>query len=277
MTRGAPARAQFALAVSVPDEEIDLARAALLIAVEDDPGWGVDAAVAFLDGLAAEMDASLAGRAPHAQLELLAAHVHERCGFSGDHDDYYHPSNALLTQVLARRKGIPQTLALIYMEIARRHGVLLHPIGLPGHLVVRHARDQDAYLDPFHGTVLTEEACLEQLLGAGSREEVPPEFLTPLGPRAFLLRLLTNLKGAYLRAEPANLAGAIGACDRILLLFPKAYDELRDRGLLLMQLDQRLAALECFERYLSAVQDAEDAAQIRRHAQSLYQQLSRLN
>jgi regulator of sirC expression with transglutaminase-like and TPR domain len=277
MSKRSPARAQFAAVVADEDDRIDLARAALLISVEDDPGWSVEAAVAAIDGLAAGLGDSLFERAPHAQVERLASFLHDESGFTGDQEDYYHPRNALLTQVLARRTGIPITLALIYMEVARRHGIHLLPIGLPGHLVVRHARDRDAYIDPYFGAALTEEACVERVLGVGNVETLSPDLLEPLAPRPFLLRLLNNLKGAYLRSEPVNLPGAIGACDRILLVYPTAYEELRDRGLLLMQLDQHLAALECFERYLSLAPEAGDADQIRSHAQALYQQLARLN
>jgi regulator of sirC expression with transglutaminase-like and TPR domain len=277
MSKRSPARALFAAAVAEEDDRIDLARAALLIAVEDDPGWSVEAAVAAIDGLAAELGDGVRGRAPHFQVERLASFLHDERGFTGDREDYYHPRNALLTQVLARRTGIPITLSLVYMEVARRHGISLLPVGLPGHLVVRHARDRDAYIDPFFGAALTEEACVERVLGTGGLAEIPPDLLEPLAPRPFLLRLLNNLKGAYLRSDPANLPGAIGACDRILLVYPTAYEELRDRGLLLMQLDQHLAALECFERYLALTPDAGDADQIRSHAQALYQQLARLN
>src|SRR5690242_5408971 len=127
-----PARRLFAEEVSAPDAPIDTLRAALLIAVEDDPDAAIEPAMAQLDALAAGLPPALATRPPRAQIEALAAHLHGAMGFHGNSTDYYSPLNSLMTQVLARRSGIPITLALVYTEVARRVGIVLLPIGLPG-------------------------------------------------------------------------------------------------------------------------------------------------
>jgi regulator of sirC expression with transglutaminase-like and TPR domain len=273
-----PARLLFAELAGGPDHEIDLVRAALLVAVEDDPDAAVEPTLAQFDFLMSSMPGDLSPLPPRPQVEALASHLHGTLGFRGASDDeYYSPLNSLLTQVLTRRVGIPITLALVYMEVARRLGIPLVPIGLPGHVVVRDARDGDVYLDPFQGAVLGEEACLVSVLGPEVAAQLPRALLAPLGPRPFLLRLLNNLKGAYLRADPPNPARALAASERMLLLYPDAASELRDRGLLHLQLGERIAALWDLERYLGREPEAADADMVRRHVRVLYTQLGRLN
>jgi len=272
-----PSRLLFTEAIAVPDSTLDLVRVALLVAGEDDPDTAASEAYRQFDRFKADLPDDFAGREPRVQLEILVAYLHGAQGFHGNHDNYYDPRNSLFTQVVARRTGIPLTLALLYMEAARRCGVTLLPIGLPGHLMIRHSIDQDLYLDPFSGDLLDTAGCLQRVFGLSAEMHVPTELLEPLQPRPFLLRLLTNLKGAYLRSDPPQLDRALAAAERILLLYPDTLSELRDCGLLRLQLGQRTAALTDLDRYCARAQHADDFATVLQQTQSLYLELSLQN
>src|SRR5690606_13265031 len=112
-------------------------------------------------------------------------------GFAGDVEDYGNPRNSLLDSVLDRRRGIPITLAVVLIEVARRAGVALEGVGMPGHFLVRAAGDGELFADPFHGVVLDRAGC-EKLFAAlhGPRARFRDRFLDPVGPRAILARML---------------------------------------------------------------------------------------
>src|SRR5690606_3412900 len=123
----------------------------------------------------------------------LGRHLVEGCGFTGNTRDYYDPRNSYLDVVLARRTGIPITLALVTVEVGRRLGLAVAGVGMPGHFLVR-AVDQPAFLDPFHGSAVLDERDVRDLFARLFRGGRPfsPRFLDPVGPRAVLSRMLTN-------------------------------------------------------------------------------------
>jgi regulator of sirC expression with transglutaminase-like and TPR domain len=192
----------FTAVVTAPEPELDLARAALLIAAHARPGLDVDVELARLDQLASGCDdATLAG---------LGRHLVDGCGFVGNTRDYYDPRNSYLDVVLTRRTGIPITLSLLGVEVGRRLGLRVAGVGMPGHFLVRTV-DQPEFLDLFHGSALLDEPAVRELFARLFRGGRPfaPRFLDPVGPRAILSRMLTNLVGAHLRrGEPAAAARA---------------------------------------------------------------------
>ena len=117
-------------------------------------------------------------------MNTLSEYLFDHLGFKGNDEDYYDPRNSYLNQVLARRMGIPITLAVVYMEIGRRLKIPLVGIGMPGHFLVRHVEVDDLFVDPFHGGImLSEDECRERL-----RERVTGEI--PWDPS--LLRPVSN-------------------------------------------------------------------------------------
>ena len=272
-----PARLAFAQAVQGPDAAIDPVRAALLLALEDDQDAALEPSLQQIEQLTAGIPAEAALGTPMRQLEALTGHLAVVHGFRGNEDSYYDPRNSLLTWVLASHAGIPITLALVYMAVGRRRGIPLLPIGLPGHMVLRHAEEPDAYIDPFTGVASSEHHCLERVLGREGLLGVPDESLEPMEGRPLLLRLLNNLKGAYLRGTPPSLEGALGASERILLLYPDTPDELRDRGLLNLKVGRPVAALRDLERYIELVPGNSEAMRMRAQVDRLHRQVSRLN
>lgn len=182
--------ARFAELVQRPAEEVDLASAALAIAAAADPGLEPQRWLEELDRLAAGVD----------DREGLVHRLFVERGFAGNTDDYYHPDNSLLHRVLARRLGIPITLAVVMIEVGRRAGVLLEGVGMPGHFLVRDPSD-GALLDAFHGgTVLDEdavEARFRAATGAHPAVAFGPRLLPAVNTYDILERMLANLRAVY--------------------------------------------------------------------------------
>lgn len=199
----------FARVVAVPDADIDLARAAFLIAATRYPDLDVDGQLRLLDGLATAGRSLLSEETgPLFSCNVLSQYLFDEVGFRGNHDDYYDPKNSYLNDVLARRLGIPITLSLLYIEVGRRLGIPLVGVGMPGHFLVHHRDVEDLFIDPFFGGILlSEDECaerLEEITGMQLRRE----HLAPVTNRAFLTRMLRNLQGIYRQQKDAYaLAG----------------------------------------------------------------------
>lgn len=244
------ARERFAQAARGSDADIDLARAALWIAAESQPGLDVDRYLKALDELAEAARPLVQARetAGDAARELLRFLCSDR-GFTGNRQDYYDPRNSMLNEVIDRRTGIPITLSLVVIEVARRAGLDLRGVSFPGHFLVRTADESPTLLDPFEGRTLERADCaqlLRQVQGADAA--LRAEHLRPARPHEILVRVLTNLKQIYLQRQELELA--LACCDRILILVPDAPFELRDRGLIYAQLECFQPALADLERFV---------------------------
>lgn len=194
-------------------------------------------------------------------LSVLRRVLFEDAGFRGNREAYYEPENSYLDRVLDRRRGIPITLAVLWIEVSRRLSLRAQGIGFPGHFLVRHwAGDSFRYIDPFDaGRLLTLEN-LQTLLRtvAGPRAELEVSMLDPIRPRAVLIRVLRNLKHAHgVIAKKGGLEGAgeadlavLTAIDGLLALDPELHEERRDRGLLYARLGLATAALQDLRAYL---------------------------
>ena len=287
----------FAALMTQPEEHIELDRAALELARIEYPALDVDAYLARLDALAEEVRSRIAGL-PAAAPEYAASgdqglpdlpdvvqamnHVlFEEAGLRGNSDDYADPCNSFINDVLDRGLGIPITLSVIYMEVARRIGLELYGVSFPGHfLVMSDYGDGVVVIDTFFGGITLSE---DQMVGRIRHvlgEDLPAQhylaqFLVPAGKRETVVRMLRNLKGAYVGA--AQHEKAIPVLDRLLLLVPDEAEELRDRAELYRLIDCFRPALRDFERYLTMSPDAVDAELVRVHVVQLRRQVSRLN
>lgn len=172
--------------------------AALLIAAHARPGLDVDAQLARLDSLAADVTSPTLDGLRHQLFDVM--------GFIGNVDDYEDPDNSFLDQVLDRRTGIPITLSVLMMEVGRRIGVPLSGIGMPGHFLVRHDADPVVYVDPFAGGVVLDERGCEARFRAlhGPAAPFSRAFLAPTPPLAILTRMLNNLRAIYTTRGPAH-------------------------------------------------------------------------
>ena len=258
------ARPRLAALVSGKDD-FDLLEACLLVAAEEYPHLDLGAETARVDALGR---GALARVEPltnfFARLDALRTFLFEELGFRGSAEQYDDPRNSFLNEVLNRRTGIPITLSILYMEVARRAGVNARGVDLPGHFVVRAGDATRAiFVDPYHGgSVITEDDCRElsaRTTGRGSlfRGEV----LLGTSSAAILVRLLHNLKRIYLAREDYSRAHA--AVDRLLIVSPDDHREIRDRGFLHAHLGRTDAAVADLESYLSLAPRAPDAESVR--------------
>jgi regulator of sirC expression with transglutaminase-like and TPR domain len=274
----AEARSQFALEVSQNAEAIDVARAALLIAAEEEPRrCDVARCLARLDELGAEARAHMAGSGG-SPVDALNQYLFEEQGFAGDQANYYAPRNSMLNQVLERRMGIPITLSILYMEVGRRAGLKVDGVGMPGHFIVRASAGEGraVLVDPFYGKVINEDDCQERLDTIyGGQVPLGEEHMRSVGPRDILVRVLGNLKAIYVQAQ--LYSRALATVERILLLAPRDFDERRDRGMLLGQLNRLAPAVTDVQAYLNISPDAPDAESVREQLKKMQIRLAMLN
>lgn len=182
------------------DGGFDLDEACLLVAAHACRDLDVDAELVRLDALAAGFTGE--------DLPALAHHLCDVLGFAGDRDDYHDPRNSLLNEVLDRRRGIPISLAILAMEVGRRRGIPVEGIGMPGHFLVRDAREPDVFVDLFDGgTALDRDDCHGVFARLHPRARWSDAFLQPVDATAVVTRVLNNLASSYRRTgERAALA-----------------------------------------------------------------------
>jgi regulator of sirC expression with transglutaminase-like and TPR domain len=199
------------LARMLADEPLDLAEANLLISAEASPGLDIGARLERVDALASRA----------AREGVVPALLQE--GFRGDAEDYDDPRNSFLDQVLERRCGLPIALATLTLAVARRAGVPMAGIGMPGHFVVADLTGgAPEYLDPFDGWRRRSVEELAAIVRRTSGLPMRAEFLAPTADRAILARTLANLRGSYLRRR--RLRDALWTVELGLLLAPDDAD-----------------------------------------------------
>ena len=236
---------------------------------------------AELDRFAAEIGPAVAAEADiSGQVAALSEYVFDRLGFAGNREAYYDPANSYLNKVLTSRRGIPISLSVILVELARRVGLSASGIGLPGHFIVavEAASGGDLlYLDPYNGGApLTMKDC-ERLVRESTGYEGPlePDWLRPAPARAIVGRMLNNLRGIYLHHEQWGEAEAVIRALRSLE--PEVPEHSRDLGLVLHREHQLRGAIAMLEEYLARKPDAPDFEQVRQSLWMLAEHLGRLN
>jgi regulator of sirC expression with transglutaminase-like and TPR domain len=208
----------------------------------------------------------------------LNHYMFQELGFRGNAEQYYDPRNSYLNEVVDRRTGIPITLSIVYMEVARRAGLEVEGVALPGHFVVRvQTAARPLLVDPFHGgTLLTETDCQERLDRIfGGRVKLEPKMLRPCRRKDMLERLLRNLKAIYLRDQDQDRA--LRVVDLIVRIQPGSAEDLRDRGVLYASLDCYGFAARDLESYLALAPGAKDAEDLAARVALLRLRASRLN
>jgi regulator of sirC expression with transglutaminase-like and TPR domain len=198
----------FAHLLRKPDKQLDLERAALLIAEAEYRGLDVARYVATLDDLGAQARLQMVksglrpGKAPVSlALNTILNLVYRDLGFRGNVADYYDPRNSFLNDVLVRRTGIPISLAVVLMAVARRAGLKLEGVSFPCHFLVRAVPENGVplFIDPFDGRILPREeiqAMWEELTGDPS-SIVDEQALAPASSRQIIARILANLRNIY--------------------------------------------------------------------------------
>ena len=287
---------QFAEAAASADP--DLARAALSIARIEYPHLDPHPYLRRLDDMGEAVRTRLSHFATlsresttETRVSVLNEYLFEEQGFAGNREHYEDPRNSFLNEVLERRLGIPISLAVVYLEVARRAGLTVEGVNFPGHFLVRcpaepiaHGVVRDLIIDPFHsGAILSERDCRRLLeRHVGEEAAFDAALLEPATKQQILARMLLNLKRIYVSMR--SFPQARDATALLLAVDPSALTELRDRGLIAYHLKDFPAALRDLQTYLrlsSGVgvdeESREEHEQLWEHVKTLRRRVASLN
>jgi regulator of sirC expression with transglutaminase-like and TPR domain len=259
------------------DAPLDIAELSLELARDEYPELDVEAYLSELASMAHEALAYLRGDF-ETQVQGLCRYLFHDMGFHGNSQEYYDPRNCYFNQVLDRKTGMPITLSALVMALGARAGLHIVGVSLPGHFVVKAIdNDRETIFDPFHGgRLLTAENCeqlVEQVTGAPF--QATAETLGGLDLRAIVVRMLSNLKGIYLRGE--DFARAIRVIERIRQLDPKDPSQERDLGISLLRAGQVGKGVDYLAAYLASAPLAADAADVEKIRSQAMKELARWN
>ena len=273
--------ARFRDLINRPDDEIDLAEAALLIAKSVNADLDIERYLSQIEGLALQLAERLSDSLSETDRILaLNRFLFDELGFAPNVENYYDPRNSFLNEVLERRVGIPISLSILYIEVGRRVGLPLRGVSFPGHFLVKcKVNDGLIVLDPYcRGVSLSLhdlQRRLREVKGGEVSRAIIAGMLVSADKKEILARVLRNLKAIYIERQDDN--AALSVMEWIIALAPTDAAEVRDRGLLFARLECPRAALADFERYLELAPDAEDAHELRTRMVELRQAAARLN
>jgi regulator of sirC expression with transglutaminase-like and TPR domain len=273
-----------------------LAQAALVIARVEYPRLDPEPYLAMLDAMGEaarrhiERHSECSGSAtPAVCVQALNAYLFDELGFAGNRKQYEDPRNSCLNVVLERRTGIPITMSVVYMEVARRAGLRIDGVNFPGHFLVRCCEGKPRkgaglIIDPFHGGALLTEHDCRMLLQRHVGDEVAysKSLLATATRPQVISRMLLNLKRLYVHMR--SFPQARDVTEMLLALTPSSLSELRDRGLLAYHLNDFTSALRDLQAYLklssmSELDDdtREEQEQIWEHVKTLRRRVASLN
>ena len=262
------------------DDELPLFESAVCLAHDEYPGLDVQAAVSVMDHLVARLRRRVGSEdSTLARLRALNRFFYKDLGFQGNVNDYYDPANSFIHEVLERRVGIPISLAVIWLELARSLGLPAHGVSFPGHFLIKVKLPLGlAVVDPLSGESLGRDHLEEILLpyrrrtGLTDTQDTPLSLYLQAAPeRDILARMLRNLKEIY--QQQSDWTRLLAVQERLVILMPQAWSEYRDRGLAHAALghqDRALADLEC---YLVHTEDLVDMDRIAEQVQLLRREI----
>ena len=272
----APTALQYFATLVADDASLSPLEAAIAAAQDAYPQLDVQDTLAQVDELADRLRRRIpADAAPLQRLRQLNRYFFQELGFAGNVNDYYDARNSYLPDVLRTRRGIPITLALLYVELATQIGLQAAGVSFPGHFLVKlHMPRGEVVIDPFSGQSLSREDLDERLLPYRRQRGLTGEFEAPLGlflqaapPRDVIARLLRNLKEIHRTAE--DWPRLLPVLERLVVLLPECWEERRDRGLAHAELGRYAEAAEDLGCYLDHCPSADDADALRRRLAEL--------
>jgi regulator of sirC expression with transglutaminase-like and TPR domain len=246
------------------NETVPLDVAALQLATIEYPNLTLDPYLALLDSHASELSERVSDLTDGEEfIETMNRYMVEELGFGGNQDDYYKPGNSCLNDVLTERVGIPITLSVAYIEIARRLDRPLYGIGLPGHFIVQYDDgDFSAYIDVFNsGQILLESECFalsKQVTGQDPGAD--HDLLRPVTKRYILVRMLNNLRAVYFRQKSPPKAAEV--LNLLIAAEPDVADSYKQRAICRAQMEMYRGARSDFELYLRLNPHAHDRVQV---------------
>ncbi|AKJ30457.1 SirB1 family protein [Caldimonas brevitalea] len=260
-----PSAIEYFSSLVADDASFSLTEVALSLAQDEFPDLDMQAALAEIDALGERLARRLAADAsPMQRLRMLNRYFFQELGFGGNVNDYYDPHNSCLNEVLRTRRGIPISLAILYIELAGQVGLTARGVSFPGHFLVKLKMPQgEVVMDPFSGASLSREELDERLDPYKRQQGLVGEFDVPLGlflqsatPREVVARMLRNLKEIYRARE--DWPHLLAIAQRLVILLPHALEERRDRGLAYAELGRRDEAISDLAAYVHQADEADD-------------------
>lgn len=257
------------------DADFPVLEAAASLAQDEEPALDVQQVLDDVARLLKRITARVPNDADDlTRLAILTQVFYKEMGFGVNANDYYAPENSYLNEVLRTRRGLPISLAVIWLELAQGLGLHAQGVSFPGHFLVKVTLQGGlVVLDPLTGESLGIDNLAERLGPYRSAEdkssaadlddgETPMGlYLQPCPSRDLLARMLRNLKEVFRAQEdwPRMLA----VLNRLVVLLPEAWDERRDRGLVHAELGHTQHALHDLRVYLGAEPLAHDQAALK--------------
>jgi len=277
-----PLAVEFAALVSpeIEDEQIDLLTTSLTIAKLEYPQLDVSMYRQKVSSIAETVKARVSRSDD--SLETLAI-INEVLfgdeGFRGNVSDYYDPKNFFFNDVLDRKLGIPITLSVLYIEVARRAGIPVFGVGMPGHFLLKFYEidGRELFLDAYNsGRLLSPEDCQEKLTEIYNGQiPLDAKFLTPVGKRQILTRMLNNLRSIYMTNR--LLKKALAVIDLILVIYPRSADDVKQRAMLRYQLGFLHGAADELDEYVKMAPEASDAEEMKQTAMAIRRTIALMN
>jgi regulator of sirC expression with transglutaminase-like and TPR domain len=261
------------------DRAVTLDVAVLDLATIEYPGLEPGPYLALLDEMAAAVEACVGPARDGARFIAAANYIlFERFGFRGNQDEYYDPRNSCLNHVLDRKLGIPITLSVVYMEVARRLRMPVFGVGLPGHFLVQYDDDEyRTFIDPFHGgRLLGADDCralAKDIAGVDLASD--SSILKPVSDQYILARMLNNLRSVYHRAQAHRKL--IAVLDLLLEAYPSEAEYYRHRAVARVHARELLAAGHDFRKYLELSPESPDREEIRKQIEAIHRWLGSVN
>lgn len=247
------------------DEQFPLLEAVASLAQDEYPELDVQQVLGDVDQMAARLQRRVAADAPLLErVRTLNQFFFSDLGFGGNVNDYYNPDNSYLSVVLHTRRGIPISLAVLWMELAGSLKLKAEGVGFPGHFLAQVSLPVGkVVIDPFTGQSLSRSDLRERIaeihphLPLGDGSELPLAlYLQVCQPRQIVGRMLRNLQEIHRNQQ--DWPRLLTVQERLVKLFPNAWEEVRDRGLVLAELGERQRARQDLSAYLREAPDAFD-------------------
>jgi regulator of sirC expression with transglutaminase-like and TPR domain len=268
---------EFCALMKRPEHRINVAEAALIFARELQSGVDVPHYMNKIDALAGQVRERLSRAAgPEMACLALSRFLFDELEYRGNAKHYHDPLNSYLNEVIDRRLGIPITLVTLYIEVGRRAGLPLCGVGFPGHFLARHT-GAGTIIDCFGGGRILSRADCTALLREiyGSKAKFDARYLVPARPRETIVRMLSNLKFSYIRGEAYD--ESLRVIHLIDAVWPNLAENIRDRGLVELALEQFPIALRDLQEYARLAPKAPDREEIFKRIQQLKRALAKLN
>ncbi len=277
----APTPLGYFAALVGEEDAFPLFEAAASIAQDEYPDLDIQQVLGDVDQMLSRVKRRCnADAGPLQRLRTLNQFFFRDMGFGGNVNNYYDPDNSYINAVLRTRRGIPISLAVLWLELATGLGLKARGVNFPGHFMVKvNLPNGQVVIDPFTGQSLSREDLSERLEPYKRRNGLVDDFDVPVGlylqaatPRDIVARLLRNLKEIHRTQE--DWLRLIAVQDRLLILLPDAWSEYRDRGLAWAEMGDLRLAVSDLEIYVEHSDDTLDREAISQRLQELRRALN---